>query len=71
MRELGRLFFVIGIVFIIVGVVFWTKVRIPFLGKLPGDIVIKKENYTFYFPVVTCLLISLIITLIFWLLGKR
>lgn len=43
---------------------------IPFLGKLPGDILIQKKNFTFYFPLVTCLLLSLLLTVVFYLFKK-
>lgn len=45
--------------------------KIPFLGKLPGDIYIARKNFTFYFPLVTCLLISALIWLILWLWSRR
>ena len=41
------------------------------IGRLPGDIVYRRSNFTFYFPIVTCILVSLILTLVFWLLGRR
>lgn len=44
--------------------------RIPWLGRLPGDISIKKENFQFYFPIATCLLLSALVTLLFWLLRR-
>ncbi len=60
----GKLLILAGILIIIVGLllVFWNK--IPFLGKLPGDIFIEKGNFRFIFPVVTCLVISLVLTMI-------
>jgi hypothetical protein len=60
-----------GGLIIVVGVLMLFGDKIPFLGKLPGDISIKRDNFTFYFPITTCILISLIITLIFWLIGRR
>ncbi len=50
-----------GIILVVVGVLVLFGQKIPFLGKLPGDIYIKKENVTFYFPVATCIVISVII----------
>jgi hypothetical protein len=44
--------------------------RIPWLGKLPGDILIKKDNSQFYFPITTCIIISIILTLLFYLFRK-
>ncbi len=45
--------------------------KIPYLGKLPGDILIQKKNFTFYFPLATSILISIILSLIFWLWPRR
>ena len=68
-QELGKYLIILGIIIVVVGVVllFWGK--IPFLGKLPGDIKIEKENFTFYFPIVTSIALSIILTLIFWLIN--
>ena len=62
---MGRILIVIGIILIIVGLAFLFADKIPFLGKLPGDIYIKKENFSFYFPVTTSIVISIILTIIF------
>ncbi|HET7581036.1 MAG TPA: DUF2905 domain-containing protein [Bacillales bacterium] len=64
MGDIGKIFVVIGIVLILVGLI-W-----KFIGKLPGDIVVKKEHFTFYFPVVTCIVISIVLSLIFYIIGK-
>jgi len=66
---MGKLLIVTGIVLIIVGLIFYFGGGLPF-GKLPGDITIKKENFTFRFPIVTSLLISIILTLILYLINK-
>ena len=70
MQELGKTLFVIGLLIAAAGFYLW-KIggRLPF-GKLPGDIAIQKENFSFYFPLTTCVLISVILTLIMWLLKK-
>ncbi|MGE5557937.1 MAG: DUF2905 domain-containing protein [Bacillota bacterium] len=68
---LGRMLVVIGIVIAGAGVIFMLAGRIPWLGRLPGDIVIKKGNFTGYFLFGTSILISLIWTLFFWLFGKK
>ncbi len=62
--EFSKLFIVIGIIFLLVG--FFMQ----FIGKLPGDIVIKKGNTTFYFPIVTSIVISVILSLIFYIMGR-
>lgn len=64
MPEFSKLFIILGIIFLLVG--FFMQ----FIGKLPGDIVIKKGNTTFYFPIVTSIVISVILSLIFYLIGK-
>jgi hypothetical protein len=61
---IGKILLIMGGVLIILGLLFIFAQHIPFLGKLPGDIVVKKENFSFYFPVVTFLIISIIVTVI-------
>jgi hypothetical protein len=70
MSDLGRLLIVLGIVLVIVGAVFLLAPKIPWLGKLPGDISFKRGNVSFYFPLGTCILISIILTLILYLFRK-
>jgi uncharacterized protein HemY len=67
--SLGKLLVVLGIVLAIVGLIVWGK--IPFLGRLPGDIRIEKDGFTFYFPLTTMLIISAIASLILFLLRHR
>ena len=62
---------VIGAVLLIVGLLVTFADRVPFLGKLPGDVVIKKKNFTLYVPIVTSLLLSLVLTLILGLWSRR
>ncbi|MDD2586661.1 MAG: DUF2905 domain-containing protein [Syntrophomonadaceae bacterium] len=63
---------IMGIIILISGVIFYLFSRIGLTGlKLPGDIYIRKGNFTFYFPLVTCLIISIILTLIFNVLGRK
>jgi hypothetical protein len=72
MLHLGRTLIAIGTILVIVGLLFTLGARLPFrLGRLPGDIIIRGRNSTFYFPLVTCLLISLILSLVMWLFGRR
>lgn len=66
---IAKFLIVIGIISIIIGVLFFFNIKIPF-GKLPGDIVIKKENFTFAFPIVTCIIISIIISIIMRIISK-
>jgi hypothetical protein len=66
---IGRALMVLGGVIFVVGGLLASGVRIP-LGRLPGDIVVRRGNGAFYFPIVTCLLISVLFTLASWLLRK-
>ncbi len=70
MHDLGKLLVLLGVVLVAVGVLLWKTGGLGGLGKLPGDIFVQKENATFYFPIVTCLVISLVLTLVTWLLRK-
>jgi heme/copper-type cytochrome/quinol oxidase subunit 2 len=69
-EQLGKALIAAGLVLAVVGAVFLFGKSIP-LGKLPGDIAIQKGNFTFYFPIVTCAIISIIVTIIFFFIGKR
>ena len=66
----GKSLIVFGLVLIIVGVILTVSPHIPWLGKLPGDIAIKKENFQFYFPITTCLVISVIVTFILYIMRR-
>jgi hypothetical protein len=70
MSDLARILIVIGVLLVVVGLALLLLPKIPWLGRLPGDIVIKRENFTFYFPLGTCILISVILSLIFWLFRR-
>ena len=70
-QYIGRFLIITGIIIAAVGGVFLLSGKIPWLGRLPGDIVIQKKNFTFYFPLATSILLSIIITFILWLLGRR
>jgi hypothetical protein len=61
----------VGLALALVGVVLSGIGRLPFLGRLPGDILIQRERFTFYAPLGTCLLLSVIFSLILWFLGRR
>ncbi len=64
LSNLGKFLIIIGLLLVIVGGLVYFFGKIPGLGKLPGDIYIKRDNFTFYFPVVTMIIISLILTII-------
>ena len=67
---MGKFLIILGVILIIVGVIIQFFHGIPFLGKLPGDIHIKRENFSFYFPLATSILISIILSFILYLINK-
>ncbi|MEJ5226644.1 DUF2905 domain-containing protein [Thermodesulfovibrio sp.] len=71
MSEIGKLLILIGALIIIIGVLITFAGKIPFIGKLPGDIVIERKNFTLYLPIGTSILISIILSLIFYLFHRR
>jgi hypothetical protein len=70
MNGLGRPLIILGLMLVAAGVVLSLAPRIPWLGKLPGDITIKREHFSFYFPLATCILISAVVSFILWLIRK-
>ncbi len=71
MADLGKLLLVLGGVIILIGAALLLAGRFNLpLGRLPGDIVYRGKNSVFYFPIVTCIVISVVLSLIFWLLGR-
>ena len=69
MGELGRILIVFGIVLVVLGAVFLVAPRVPFLGRLPGDFVLHRDHATIYVPLATCLVLSLVISIllnVFW-----
>jgi hypothetical protein len=71
MSELGRMLIIFGLLIVVVGVVLVLGARLPWLGRLPGDIHLQRGNWTFYFPLATSLLLSVVLTLILYLIGRR
>jgi len=71
MQYIGRFIVIIGIALVAIGGLLMLSGKIPWLGRLPGDIIIQRKNFTFYFPIATSILLSIIITLILWLIGRR
>lgn len=68
--EMGKVLIFLGVILVIVGVIFSFGAKIPFLGRLPGDIAYHRGNFHFYFPLGTSILLSVVLTLIMWLLRK-
>ena len=71
MNDLGKTVIIIGVALVIVGIIITMAGKIPGVGKLPGDIFIKKENFSFYFPLTTCILLSIILSAIMYWIGKK
>jgi DUF2905 family protein len=70
MNGLGRTLIYLGIFLIVVGLIFSLGGKMSWFGHLPGDIYIQRERFTFYFPLTTCILISLVITLVLYLFRR-
>jgi len=70
MQEFGKVLIAVGVVLVVIGLFLWRLAgRIP-LGRLPGDIYIQKPNITVFFPLTTCILLSIGLTLVLWLLRR-
>jgi len=70
-EEIGKFLVIFGVVIVLLGGLLLVAGKIPFIGRLPGDIYIQKDHFTFYFPLATSLLISILLTLLFSLFGRR
>ena len=70
MRDVGKLIFLAGLLLALLGLVLWKTGGIGPLGRLPGDLSLRRPGFSFYFPVTTCLLLSLILTLLMWLFRR-
>lgn len=70
MSAVGKLLFIIGIVLVVLGAVIWKTGGLGGLGRLPGDITVHKGSSTFYFPIVTCLLLSAVLSLLAWFFRR-
>lgn len=68
---IGRFLVIVGLVIIALGLLLMLSGKVHWLGRLPGDIVIERKNFIIYFPLATSILISLLITLIFWIFGRK
>ena len=70
MAGLGKTLILIGIVLVVVGAIFSLTGKLPWLGHLPGDIMIQRERFTLYFPLATCILISIVISLVLYFFRR-
>ena len=71
MNDLAKYLIIFGCALFVAGVILLFLGKIPGLGKLPGDIIIKRENFTFYFPIATSILLSLILSVILYFINRR
>ena len=71
--QFGKILITVGVIFVVVGALLMFSDRLSFLriGRLPGDVIYRRGNFTFYFPIVTSIVLSLILTLLFWVFGRR
>jgi hypothetical protein len=70
MNEIGKVLLIVGLAIAALGALLWAGFGKGWLGRLPGDIQVSKGNFHFYFPVVTCIIASLLLTFVLWLLRK-
>ncbi len=70
-QHIGKFLVITGIVIALAGLLLILSGKIPGIGRLPGDIVIERKNFTVYFPLATSILISLVLTLVFWIIGRK
>ena len=67
---MGRLLIIIGVLFILAGIFITWNNKVPFFGKLPGDLSIERENFRFYFPLTTSILISILLSLVIYFINR-
>ncbi|MFQ5667552.1 MAG: DUF2905 domain-containing protein [Candidatus Binatia bacterium] len=70
MGDLGRLLIIFGIVLVVVGALLNLAGKLPWLGKLPGDVSYRSDNFTFYFPLATCIVISVVLSVLLYLFRR-
>ena len=68
--EFGKMLLILGVLFAVIGLFLIFGPKIPLLGKLPGDFIVRRDNFTLYFPLATSILLSIILTLIFLIFRK-
>jgi ribose/xylose/arabinose/galactoside ABC-type transport system permease subunit len=70
MPEIGKMLVVLGMVIVMIGLALWSGFGTGWLGRLPGDIRIERGHSAFYFPIVTCIIISIVLSLLLWLFRR-
>ncbi|MDD5610894.1 MAG: DUF2905 domain-containing protein [Candidatus Omnitrophica bacterium] len=68
---LGKMLILFGLTMVVIGVLLVFMHKVPYLGKLPGDIYVQRKNFTFYFPIVTSVVLSIILSLVFCLFNRK
>ena len=71
LQPLGRAFIFLGVIFAAVGLILLLGPKVPWIGRLPGDIAIQRDGFSFYFPLTSCLLASALLSLLLWLFGSH
>jgi len=67
---MGKMLIMMGAVLMLLGLMMTLGNKIPWIGRLPGDIIIKKDHFSFYFPLTSCIIVSIILTILFYLFRK-
>ena len=70
MNDLGRYIFIVGLVIAALGLILWSGFGRGWFGQLPGDLNVKGDHYSFHFPIVTCIIVSIVLTLLSWMFRK-
>lgn len=70
LSEFGKLLLIIGGIIFLLGLLLSSAGKVPFLGKLPGDILVKKKNFSFYFPLTTCIILSIVLTALLYFFSN-
>lgn len=71
MEQFGKTLLILGLVLAAVGGLLMVSGKLPWIGKLPGDIVIERKNFTVFFPLATSVVLSILLSLIFWFIGRK
>ena len=70
LQSLGRALMFFGVILVGFGLVLLVAPKVPWIGRLPGDVLIRREHFSFYFPLASCLLASVLLSLLLWLVGR-
>lgn len=70
-EQIGRFLVTTGVLLVVIGALFIAAGKAPWIGRLPGDILIQRKNFTFYFPLATSVLLSMLLTLLLWFMGRK